>query len=148
MPVKVAFRRTAPIGSQLTSENVEKALLGICRESIQELQGLIRLELLKRVSQVEITDEAKERIPALNNLASLLEKYQDAFRVEVTEEGVKLFIDRDVLTRQGLPKILPEMLEYGSRIGISPMAHLRTSKALFLREVARKLVAKVVSELG
>ena len=99
------------------------------------------------MSQAEITDEAKARIPALANLEVLLAKYRSCFSIEITDEGAALILSRTKLQALGLPAQLPELLEYGSEMGIAPMVHLRTAKLRFRRETIPSIAAEVKSEL-
>ncbi len=147
MPVNVQLVRTPGVGALPTPKQVEEALFSLCEKTVGELASLILEELHRNVSHVEVTPQAVDTFPVLSDLDSLLERYRLSFRVERTKTGAQLVIDRDELERQGLPRFLPEMLEYGSEVGISALAHLRPGWSRLLRETVRKLAREAMGAL-
>jgi hypothetical protein len=148
MPLEVQFAQTESIATDLTPARVSEALSATCEKSVLSLRRLILEELRQRLPLSEITEEAREKIPALNDLPSLIAKYASCFNVNKGEDGFTLIVDRAKLRQMGLPANLPEMLEYGSEVGISAAPHLRTGWYKFLSEAASRIAEEIPRELG
>ena len=147
MPVLVKVSGRPVLPKRLSADRVETALRQVCKRSVETLHEMILGELRRYVAHLEVSESAKKQIPALANVARLFMGYESSFRVEETPDGSRLAIDRSRLQQLGLPKTLPEILEYGSEIGVSPVAHLRTAWRKFLQEAVYPLAEEVVREL-
>jgi hypothetical protein len=144
VPVQVQFEKTEVGRLPEGSEETGSFLRSLCEQSVESLKRLILEELRRRLPTVEVSEGARKRFPSFRNIQTLLDRYGQCFRIEKTEDGARLVLDRTLLVKQGLPEMLPELLEYGSEIGVSPVAHLRTAWRKFLTETVDEIVRSAV----
>ncbi len=147
MPVEISFTQTESVDVVRLADRTKRALLEVRTRSVEALERLLREALTERLASLEVSDEAKARFPAFRDLHTLSADYLSCFRTREDGDEFRLWIDRDALEKQGLPRLLPEMLEYGSEIGIPPAFHLGLAWHRFERETVGKLTREVLNEL-
>jgi len=146
MPISVSVTRQGTgLFERMRKVDVSKMLHTLCEESARKLEAMIKEDLELRWSQLRVSKGVVDRFSVFADLSDLLEKYKKCFRVEVTGDGAQLILDSDLLQFYGFPKELPELLEYGSELGIPPIPHLRTAWDNFVNVVVERLASEGIA---
>ena len=151
MPVRVTVESSGSLLKtleSLTGKRIGQISKSFSREATERLRQLIFAELQKRWSQLEVSKQARDAMPGLRDLVATWEAYRASFVIQDDGGVFSLVIDRDALERAGMPRILPEVLEYGSELGVPPIAHLRPAWSAFKRSAAIEVLRDTFSELA
>ena len=134
MSIEMNFHSSPAIGTRLTEISIRKTLQSLCLQAIQVFRDLVYTTLRLRLPSAVFSERAKTQIPALTAPVSLLDSYLQCFQIDVRADACALVIDRAALRARKLPEHFPEMLEYGSELGIPAIPHLQVSWRTLLRE--------------
>ena len=146
MPVTVKVEHSGiDLFERFRVPSVPERLYALCEASAHKLLSMIMEDLEHRWSQLQVSSKVITKFPAFADLSSLLEKYTKCFRVEVTDIDASVVLDKEMLVSQGLPKELPDMLEYGDALGIPPIPHRRTAYNRFMSIEVERLAKQGIA---
>jgi len=94
-------------------------------QALVETKKRMRDELLMNLGTWSADPQVLVQYPFLQNVQSMINDYIDCFSVVETEDRMALVIDKDELSKRGLPENLSTIIEFGDDV-IPPFSHIRT----------------------